>query len=444
MNNLIVSRFGGNATADSAEMKRTADIIKADPARRYVVMSAPGSNSRSLGITDLLYLCHSRFHNHEKYDDALSDISGRYKEIVSGLGINFNIDAEISALKGSLELGMNLDYIGSRGEYIIARIMAEYLGWEFVDASKILFFNKDGTPDKARTISVAGEKLKSLKHAVIPSFYGSLPDGKVKTFTRGDCDTAGALVACSVNAEMFEKWSDDAKIFSADPKVIPNSEIIRHITYMEALEINYTGIEIVKDDVVFMLDEAKIPMKIASTHGSEDDAMTISPEMPEDNPSGVTACIAGQKNFSIVHIQKYGVNSSYGFGEKLFNIFTKHRISCRYCLSGIHRMSVVLKSPVFDIRRNDILREIKEAVGAEAVTVEKGLSIIAVVGKGIGTVKGVFGKIFMSLSWAGVKVQMIEQGSDKMNILIGVHDDDYEKAIKALYEALVLNKEEYY
>ncbi len=439
MSRVIVARFGGDEASNSQEIIKTANVLKSDPSRRYAVISAPGSTSESVGVTDMLYLCHSRFVSHENYDDILRKIYERFEEIVSGLGINFNIDAEIQNLKRDIDMGMSLDYIASRGEYITARIVAEYIGWPFVDADGLIFFSKKGIPDKEKTIAVAGQKLKSMIHAVIPSFYGTAENGDINTFIRGDCDSAGALIACSVNADVYEKWSEAAKVFSADPSVIPNPALIRNITYTEALELNYTGINLVTDNVVLMLDEANIPMRIASTHTPDDEGMVISSVLPENSQRKLTACISGSRNYTTVHIRKYGLNKDYEFNEKLFAVFARQRIPCQLSLSGIHQMSVILKAPVFDIRRNQIIAELQNELSPEAVTVEKGLAVIVIIGEGMGTVKGTFSRIFEALVKAGVKAKMIEQGADQQNILIGVSDGDYDKAVKSLYEELILS-----
>ena len=439
MSRVIVSRFGGDEASNSQEIIKAANVLKSDPSRRYAVISAPGSTPESVGVTDMLYLCHSRFVSHESYDDILRKIYERFEEIVSGLGINFNINAEIENLKRDINMGMSLDYIASRGEYITARIVSEYLGWQFVDASGLIFFNKNGTPDKDKTFSVAGQKLKPMIHAVIPSFYGTADNGDIRTFVRGDCDSAGALIACSVGADVYEKWSEAAKVFSADPSVIPNPDLIRNITYTEALELNYTGINLVTDNVILMLNGAGIPMRIASTHNPDDEGMLISSALPENSQRKLTACISGSRNYTTVHIRKYGLNKDYAFNEKLFAIFARQRIPCQLSLSGIHQMSVILKAPVFDIRRNQIISEIQNELSPETVTVEKGLSVIVIIGEGMGTVKGTFSRIFDALVRAGVKAKMIEQGADQQNILIGVSDADYSNAVKSLYDELIIS-----
>lgn len=438
MNSLIVSRLGGDAAATSEAVKKAADIILSDPSRRYVIVSAPAAIPGNVGITDLLYLCHSSYQSGEGCMTILEKIAARYREIVSGLGINFNVSAEISAIKGAIELGMNLDYVGSRGEYIMAKIFAQYLGWDFVDAAGMIFFKADGTPDTAKTFKAAGEKLNSLERAIIPSFYGFGPDNKIKTFKRGDCDSAGALIACSVKADLFEKWSETARIYSADPSVIPEAELVRHITYRESLEMTYVGINIVNDNVAIMLDEAQIPMRIASIDSPNEGVMLISPKLPEDSGRNAAACIAGHKNFSIIHIQKYGLNKDYTFCEQLFSLLAKHRIACQHCLSGIHKLSVILKTPVFDIRRNEIISEMKQALSTNAINIEKGLSLIAVIGEGIGHIKGIMSIVFDALAMAGIGVEMSENGADRQNVIVGVKDEDYDRAIKALHKVLIM------
>ena len=437
--NLIVARFGGDAAVNAEAVRKSAEIAKADPARRYIVVSAPGSAPGKIGITDLLYMLYANFHNKENYINTLMDISARYKEIVDGLGIDFDVDAEIAAVKKNLELGSDVDHIASRGEYIIAKIFAKLLGWEFVDASRLICFKQNGDLDKQSTFIAAGDTLSKYEHAVIPSFYGAKQNGNIKTFARGDCDTAGAMIACAVKADVFEKWSEHDKVYSADPHVIPHPEVVTHITYNEAVELNYIGIPIIKDEDIFMLNEAGITMTIRTIDDPDEIGMHITPKLPENISRNVTACIAGHNKFSVVRINKYGLNSEADFNEKLFGIFAKHNIACRHYLSGIHKMSIILKSPVFDLRLPQIINDIKGIVRPDSVKVEKGLSLIAIVAEGMGTEKGVFSQIFMALATQNIKVKMIDQGSDDLNIIIGVLDEDYARAVKALYKGVVLN-----
>lgn len=435
MDNVTVSKFGGSITASADTIKRAAEIIRSDPSRRYVIASAPGTKPGETGITDMLFMSHSSRANPAALSKMLAEIAGRFRRITDGLGLSFDIDAEITQLREDLDAGKGLDYIGSRGEYITGKILSALLGWPMVDAEGVIFFREDGTLDEAKTFSTAGAILKTLKHAVIPGFYGAMPDGSIKTFQRGDGDSSGAIVARAVTADLFEKWSETAKIFGADPAVVSDAGLVRNITYDEAVELNYVGFNIVSDRVIFMMRDAGIPVRVCSLEDEEGTLITGS--LPEGTSRGVTACIAGRKKFNVLHIEKYGVNKISGFGEKLFGIFARHGVSCEHCLSGIYKMSVVIKSPLFDIRRGEILDEVRRITAPDSLTVDGGLSLISVIGEGMGTVVGMFERVFAALSKAGIKVRIIDQGSDTINIILGVKDEDYNVAVKALYDAMI-------
>ena len=266
-----------------------------------------------------------------------------------------------------------------------------------------------------------------------------MPNGSIKTFSRGDGDSSGAIVARAVKADLFEKWSETVKIYGADPAIIPEAELVRNITYDEAVELNYVGLNIIRDSVIFMMKDAGIPIRVSSLN--EHEGTLITAHLHEKDHRSVSACIAGRRKFNVLHIEKYGLNKMHGFGEKLFGIFAKHGVPCEHCLSGIYKMSIVIKTPLFDIRRAEVLDDVRRVIEPDSMTVEGGLSLIAIVGEGMGTVKEVFEKVFSALSRAGIRVRMIDQGSDSLNIILGVDDFDYENAIKALYGAMIKKKE---
>lgn len=436
MDRLIVSKFGGSVISTAEGVKRAVEIIKSDPARRYVIASAPGSGSRESGITDMLFMCYSSFRDNGDYQTMLDKISEHYQKIIAGVGMRFDIEAEIEYLKQDLISGRKLDYIGSRGEYIMGKILAELLGWTFVDASELIFFNNDGTLDEAQTFSAASARLKSVEHAVIPGFYGSMPDGEIKTFQRGDGDSSGAIIARAVNADLFEKWSEVVRVFSADSNVVPDACLIRKMTYDEALEMNYITKSICKDSVMLMLKEAGIPMRVGSVCG--DDCTLISVQPSEENRNNVAVCITGRRNFKIFHITKYELNKISGFGEKLLGIFARYGVACEHCLSGIHKFALVIRNPMFELRRNEIFADINHVIEPTSITVDKDLSLITVIGEGMGTVSGKFEKIFLALKQAKINVKMLDQGADDLNIIIGVSDKDYSNAVRALYETIIL------
>ena len=440
MYHTIVAKFGGSSLADASRIKETASIINMNPARRYVVISSPGERTDDdIKITDMLYMCHLRFTNRENYQDMLNAIHKRFDEIVSGLGIDFDAEAEIKNIRKNLMLGKTSDFIASRGEYITAKILAKLLGWEFVDSSDMIFFNDDGTLNELKTFTTSARILKPLQHAVIPGFYGIMPNGSIKTFSRGGSDTTGSIIARAINADLYEKWTDKAEIFCADPNIVKSPMTIENITYKELHELSYMGFTVLNEDSVFPINKAGIPVNIRDIHNLDDKGTLILPELIEDSPRDNTfVCVAGKRGFRVLHIEKYKMNRESQFAAKLFNIFARYNIACEHCLTGIDIVSLVLKNPLFDLRRSEIISEIKREMNPDNVEVRTNLSLISVIGEGMGTVKGVFAKVFNALANAEVKVKMIDQGSDDLNIILGVDDEDYERSIRALYNALIL------
>ena len=435
----IVSKFGGMSLAEIDSIKITAEIIKSDPSRRFVVVSAPGIRSGDdMRVTDMFYICHSRYLNRENFIEMLDKIEERFNGIVEELGLTTDIHYEMSDLKKNLFLGRTNDYIVSRGEYIMAKIMAEFLGWKFVDAAEIIFFNKEGTLNTEKTIAAIKQVLGNVDHAVIPGFYGTVSGANIKTFERGGGDVTGAVIALALGADMFEKWAETTEIFSADPSIVENPSIIRNITYSELRELTYMGIRMLYDDVILLMENSGIPTSIRNIHHPDDRGTLVTKELPPDAVRDVAACIAGRRNFKVMHIRKFGMNRTVGIGQKVFGVFTKLNISCEHYLSGIYQFSIVVKNPMFDLKRAEIIKELQETINPEEIEIQKDLSIIAVVGQGMGTVKGIFAKMFDALAAAKIKVRLIEQGGDDLNILVGVYDEDFDEAVKALYKAMIV------
>lgn len=439
---LIVSKFGGISLADVESVKRTADIILSNPSRRYAVISAPGIRSGDeIRVTDMFYICHARYASRENFNEMLTKIEARFNELIDGLHVNLDMRAEIAELKKNLFLGRTADFIVSRGEYIMGRIMADYLGWEFIDAAKIIVFNRDGTLNLERSIAAARDVLEISGHAVIPGFYGAVAGSStnIKTFERGGGDMTAAIVARAVNADVYEKWAETAEVFSADPSIVKDPELIRNLTYAELRELTYMGITVLNDEVSFLLQDTGITLNIRNIHKPADSGTTISPELPPGTRRHITACIAGRRNFKMVNIRKFGLNRAIGVGRKVFGIFSDRNIACEHYMSGIYQFSLVVKSPMFDLKRTEIVRALTDAITPESIDIEQDLSIIAVIGEGMGTVKGIFARIFDALAEVGIKVRMIEQGADDLNIVLGVHDADYENAIRAIYDAMIMH-----
>lgn len=442
MNNIIVLRFTENTVSTAERIKQLAGIINSNPSYRYAILSAPGKSADDdIKATDVLYMCHSQFTNGEDYHNMLGRLRNIYTRIINGLGINFDLESEIKEIERGLISGRKADFIASRGEYLISKIFAQFIGWDFIDAGDIIYFTSDGTLDNDKTFKAASERLKHSDHAVIPSFYGTLmSNGKhVKTFPRGQCDTTGAVVTRAVNADYLEKWMYKTRPYSADPSIVKDPHVIRNITYNEVLELNYMGIKVFEDDVALILRNNGIPVLIRTLFYPDEEGTLVSPELPEGISRNVAVCIAGRKNFSVIHIDKFGLNKQKDFGQKLFSIFARYNVACEHTLSGIHKVSIVIKSPMFDLRRREIMQDIKNELEANSVTFDRNLSLIAVIGSGMGTVHGVFEKVFRALADAHVKVHMIDQGSDDTSIILGVYDEEFDKSVNALYEAMILN-----
>ncbi|MBQ3402121.1 MAG: aspartate kinase [Synergistaceae bacterium] len=438
MSRIITVKFGGTSLADASQIKKVAGIVKSNPERKCLVASAPGKRSKDdIKVTDLLYSCYSEFAKGDEYSGTLAKIRERYASIIRELGITFDISAEIDAIDQEMRKYPPADFLASRGEYLNSKIIAEFLGWPFVDAAEVIFFNDNGFLDEAKTFLTMNERLRELPCAVIPGFYGSMPDGSIKTFSRGGSDITGSIVARSVKADIYENWTDVSGMLSADPRIVDSPRVIEYITYTELRELSYMGASVLHEDAVFPVRAAGIPINIRNTNSPGDNGTLIAATLPPDVKRGAVTGIAGRKGFSSIRVEKSQMNGETGFGARLLYIFSRNGIPFEHCPTGIDTISVVVNSLMFEAKRDEILRGIKNELAPDFITIEKGLAMIAVVGEGMVSVKGVAAKIFTALAGAGVNIRMIDQGSDEMNIIIGVDEADYEKSINALYGAMI-------
>ncbi len=438
MSRIITAKFGGTSLADASQIRKVAEIIKSNPERKYIVASAPGKRfPDDIKVTDLLYSCYSEFAKGNEYSGVMAKIKARYADIISELGITFDIGAEIDIMEYELRKYPPSDYLASRGEYLNAKIIAEFLGWPFVDASDGVFFDETGIFDGAKTYPALGEKLKGLTNAVIPGFYGSMPDGSIKTFSRGGSDITGSIVARSVNADIYENWTDVSGMLSADPRIVDSPRPIEYITYTELRELSYMGASVLHEDAVFPVRKAGIPVNIRNTNSPDDGGTLIAASIPHDVKRNPVTGIAGRKGFTSIRVEKSQMNGQTGFGARLLYVFARNGVPFEHCPTGIDTISVVVNSSMFDAKRDEILREIKNELSPDFITIEKNLAVIAVVGEGMISARGTAAKVFSALADAGVNIRMIDQGSDELNIIIGVDDSDYEKSIKALYAAMI-------
>ena len=434
-----VVKFGGSSLADAEHFKQVASIIKADSQRRYVVPSAPGKRFKEdIKVTDMLYECYEKIRNHESIDEIYAKISDRYNSIIAGLGLDFDISGELEYVKSAMMHRSGRDFAASRGEYLNSLILAKYLKFDFVDAENVIYFKDNGTLDEEKTNEAMREELMQHKHAVIPGFYGVMPNGTIKTFSRGGSDITGSIVARALDADLYENWTDVSGFLMADPRMIENPCPIKTITYRELRELSYMGATVLHEDAIFPVKNAKIPINIRNTNRPQDPGTMIVAENKNDfDAEKIITGIAGRKGFSVITIEKDMMNSEVGYGRKVLEVLEDNEISFEHLPSGIDNMSVVIESAVLDGRRDKVLTSINRAVHADSITIEDGLALIAIVGLGMVKYKGAAARVFNAISAAGINIRMIDQGSSELSIIVGVEEHDFEKAVCAIYNEFV-------
>ncbi len=432
-----VVKFGGSSLASARQFKKVGDIIRADKARRYVIPSAPGKrNSKDEKVTDLLYACYDAASAGGSYKKILEKIKGRYQEIIDGLDLNLNMDHEFETIEENFVRGIGRDYAASRGEYLNGIVMAKYLGYEFIDAADVVFFDENGSFEAAATNKELSERLAHVERAVIPGFYGSKHDGTIKTFSRGGSDVTGSIVARAIHADMYENWTDVSGFLVADPRVVENPEVIETITYRELRELAYMGASVLHEDAIFPVRKEGIPINIRNTNKPEDKG-TLIVESTCRKPRYTITGIAGKKGFCAINIEKAMMNAEVGFGRKVLEVFEKYNISFEHMPSGIDTMTIMVHQDEFEEYEQSVIAGIHRQVEPDSVELESDLALIAVVGRGMKATRGTAGRIFSSLAHARINVKMIDQGSSELNIIIGVKNSDFDAAIKAIYDIFV-------
>ena len=434
---LKVLKFGGSSLADAEHFRAVADIVKSEPERKYVVASAPGKrNGSDIKVTDMLYECYELAVNDEDITDIFDQIKSRYTDIIDDLGIDLDLTEVFEKIKSSIAHNAGRDYVASRGEYLNAMILAKYLEFDFVDAKKVIFFKEDGSFDSERTNDVMKAYLKNHSYAVIPGFYGSMPNGTIKTFSRGGSDITGSIVARAVSATVYENWTDVSGFLMADPRCIDNPRGIDVITYKELRELSYMGATVLHEDAIFPVRYSKIPINIRNTNRPEDKGTFIVPQSDDISDTVITG-IAGKVGFSTITIEKDMMNGELGFGRRVLQAIEEHGVPFEHLPSGIDTMSVVVSTKELHNKRADVMASIVKSVDPDNIFVEENLALIAVVGRGMIKAKGTAARIFNALANAGVNIRMIDQGSCELNIIVGVDSNDYMTALQAIYNEFV-------
>lgn len=432
-----VVKFGGSSLASAEQFQKVGKIIRQEEARRYVVPSAPGKRfPKDAKVTDMLYSCYHLAIQEKKFEAELAEIKARFQEIIDGLKLDLSLEGEFKIIRKNFSKKIGRDYAASRGEYLNSMIMAHYLGYEFIDAAEVIFFDENGNFDAEKTQSILSKRLAHTKKAVIPGFYGMAADGHIRTFSRGGSDVTGSIVAKAVHADMYENWTDVSGFLIADPGVVKNPKAIDVITYRELRELSYMGASVLHEDAIFPVRKEGIPINIRNTNAPEDKG-TLIVEATCRKPRFVITGIAGKKDFASITIEKAMMNAEVGFCMRVLDVFAQNNISIEHMPSGIDTMTILVHQDEFEEKEQKVLAGIHRAVEPDLVEMESDLALIAVVGRGMKSTRGTSGRIFSALAHANVNVRMIDQGSSELNIIIGVRNHDFNNAIKAIYDIFV-------
>lgn len=433
-----VVKFGGSSLADANQFRKVADIILADPTRRFVVASAPGKRFvEDIKVTDMLYNCYELASEGDEFEEQFNLIKERYNGIIEGLGIqDFSLDEDFDIIEGAFSHMAGRDYAASRGEFLNSKVLAKFLGFDFIDAAKYIFFNERGEFDWDKTSEKLAPKLAKSEYAVIPGFYGSMPNGTIKTFSRGGSDVTGSIVARAADAMIYENWTDVSGFLICDPRIVNNPSPINTITYAELRELAYMGATVLHEDAIFPVRAAGIPVNIKNTNCPQDRGTMIVSETAEPCEHIITG-IAGKKGMSVINIEKDKMNSEVGFGRNVLRALEKSNVSFEHMPSGVDTMSVVIQTDALAGKETAILDEIRSRVHPDQLFIESNLALIAVVGRGMKSARGTAAILFTALAEARVNIKMIDQGSSELNIIIGVAEEDFEVALRAIYNAFI-------
>ena len=432
-----VVKFGGSSLADAAQAAKVGEIIRADEDRRYVVPSAPGKRfDGDMKVTDLLYECYDLAARGQNFYEPFLAVKDRYSEIIQGLELNLSLAEEFKAIEEALLRNPQRDYAASRGEYLSGLVLANYLGYPFIDSAEAIFFDEEGRFDAERTNRILGERLTDMETAVIPGFYGGNPDGSIRTFSRGGSDITGSIVARGCRAAVYENWTDVSGLLMADPHIVSSPEVIRNITYRELRELAYMGATVMHEDAIFPVKKAGIPINIRNTNQPDDPGTWIVENTARRSRYTITG-ITGRKDFCSIMIAKDLMHSEVDFYRKVVQCFEENGIPLEHLPSGIDTMTVVVQEGKFIEKEQRVLARIHQLVDPDMLEVESGLALIAVVGRSMKSQTGTAARVFSALARARINVRMIDQGASELNIIVGVLNEDFERAIRSIYHVFV-------
>jgi aspartate kinase len=431
---IVVAKFGGTSVADAAQLRKISTIIRSNPERRFIVVSAPGKRfPEDIKVTDLLLTCYEKAIAGQSFEAELEQIRLRFREIIEGLKMVFPLNDEIRILEQSLLTDPQRDYTASRGEYLTARIMAQYLGFTFVDPAWCICFDEDGHLNNVMTSRTMRASLLPLNHAVIAGFYGAVMTGRIHTFERGGSDITGSLAACAINADLYENWTDVSGLYAADPSIVEKPETVEHMSYRELRTLSYMGASVLHSDAVLSASEMDIPINIRNTNRPGDAGTTIMRHLPSGVAKNPVTGVSGRKGMTVVQIEKVMVSDGSGFSALMLDILKERSLPFEYCLTGIDSITLVIRSSLLDSCKEDLFAEIRSTLNPDFIGVRENLSLIAVTGEKATESSNANIRVLERLTEEGIELITINQGAGKLNLLIGVPEDRYEDAIRAIY-----------
>ncbi len=431
---IVVAKFGGTSVADAAQFRKISEIVRSNPERRFIVVSAPGKRfSADRKVTDLLLDCYEKAVRGESFSAELRLIRLRFKEITDGLDLRFPLDEELHILEKSLKTDPQRDYTASRGEYLTARIMAAYLGYTFVDPAWCICFDEDGQLNSAMTSRTMQASLLPLSHAVIAGFYGADMTGRIHTFERGGSDITGSLAACAINADLYENWTDVSGLYAADPAIVSKPETVAYMSYRELRTLSYMGASVLHSDAVLSASRMEIPINIRNTNKPDKAGTMIVRHLPAGVVKNPITGVSGRKGMSVIQVEKVMVSDGSGFSALMLDILKERNLPFEYCLTGIDSITLVIRSDLFESCKDDLLEEIRQTLQPDFIGIRENLSLIAVTGEKATESSDANVRVLAQLTKEGIEISTINQGAGKLNLLIGVPEERYEDAVRAIY-----------
>ena len=433
----VVAKFGGTSLADAGQFRKVKDIIESDPARRIIVVSAPGKRfPEDIKVTDLLESCYEKAARGDDFEPDLLRVQSRFRDILTGLGLSLPLLPEIEKLRQHLASDPDLPFVLSRGEYLTARILSAYLDFPFVDPEWCICFDEEGHLNAPLTKRTLGAALKPLKKAVLAGFYGADMNGRIRTFSRGGSDLTGSLAAAAIRADLYENWTDVTGLLSADPRIVDSPKSVKYVSYRELRTLSYMGASVLHADAVLPASGREIPINIRNTNSPEDEGTTIVRKLPKGETKYPIIGVAGLSGMSVLQIEKLMVSDGSGFTAIMLDILKNRQLPFEQCLTGIDTVTLVIRSDLLSPCREALFQEIRERLAPDYMGLTENLSMIAVIGEKATESSDANIRVLQELAKEEIPISTINQGAGKLNLLIGVPEERYEDAVRAIYRTI--------